>query len=206
MLRRYEELLVAAVIALSLSIVLITGCGIEGDGVIERLGGVLTELTLGSDADEVRDEVDNCRDDFNPDQDDLDEDGVGNACDNCPSTPNGRNMGTCIEGLSATCRADSECDTADGKEDGVCANDQSDTDSDGVGDACDNCPEVKNDDQLDFDLDGIGNRCDNCPTDANDDQLDGDEDGVGDVCDNCPDVPNPTQADSDGNGIGDVCQ
>ncbi len=38
-----------------------------------------------------------------------------------------------------------------------------DTDDDGSGDLCDNCPDVANPDQADTDGDGRGNRCDRCP-------------------------------------------
>ncbi len=82
---------------------------------------------------------------------------------------------------------------------------QEDSDGDGVGDACDNCPDDSNADQLDSDSDGIGDACDNCPDVANADQEDFDGDGVGDVCDNCPDDSNPDQADSDSDGVGDAC-
>ena len=55
--------------------------------------------------------------------------------------------------------------------------------SDGYGDACDNCPDVFNADQADTDMDGIGDDCDNCPNDASLNQLDTDGDGIGDPCD-----------------------
>jgi len=54
---------------------------------------------------------------------------------------------------------------------------------DGVPDATDNCPTVRNPDQADDDRDGVGNLCDNCPTVFNPAQGDSDQDGVGDLCD-----------------------
>jgi len=40
---------------------------------------------------------------------------------------------------------------------------QQDTDNDGWGDVCDNCPAVCNTQQLDADKDGIGDVCDPAP-------------------------------------------
>ncbi len=73
--------------------------------------------------------------------------------------------------------------------------DQLDTDGDGIGDACDNCPLVANPNQADFNSDGIGDVCE-----------DSDGDGVLDSVDNCPTVFNPDQTDSVGDGIGDACR
>jgi T5SS/PEP-CTERM-associated repeat protein len=82
---------------------------------------------------------------------------------------------------------------------------QEDGDSDELGDACDNCPDDYNPAQEDRDLDGRGDVCDNCPDDSNPAQEDRDLDGHGDVCDNCPDDHNPGQADGDNDDVGDVC-
>jgi len=55
----------------------------------------------------------------------------------------------------------------------------------------------------DSDGDGIGDDCDNCPGTALNDE---DGDGVCDDVDNCLHNPNPDQADINGNGVGDVCE
>ncbi len=72
--------------------------------------------------------------------------------------------------------------------------DQSDADSDSVGDLCDNCPFENNTTQTDTDSDTVGDACDNCPDDVNSYQEDTDSDGTGNVCDVC------TDTDMDGYG------
>jgi len=86
-----------------------------------------------------------------------------------------------------------------------CANAGADTDSDGVLDLADNCPETTNVSQDDGDGDFAGDACDNCTLLVNYDQAQNDTDVLGDACDNCPETNNPTQTDTDMDGIGDAC-
>jgi hypothetical protein len=183
-----------------------------------------TSECLDSDGDGTANEYDNCPDIYNPDQQDTDGDGLGDACDpdddnddvldiddNCPYVFNPDQQNTDGDGLGDACDPDD--------------------DNDGIMDAFDNCPLVPNQDQHDFDSDGIGDACDpdddndgildvfdNCPYVYNPEQQDTDGDGMGDSCDpdidndgvlneydNCPYVFNPDQLDTDGNGVGDAC-
>lgn len=75
---------------------------------------------------------------------------------------------------------------------------ETDSDSDGLIDACDNCPATSNASQNDSDADGVGDECDVCQ--GNDASGDADADGVCDDIDPCP-MDNPD--DSDGDGICD---
>ena len=93
---------------------------------------------------------------------DFDGDGIGDACDNCPSQPN--------------------MDQADNDADGIGNVCDSDDDGDDVADTADNCPLASNPSQQDSDGDGVGDACDNCPQAANHDQADADGDGIGDAC------------------------
>ncbi len=114
---------------------------------------------------------------------DVDGDGIADAEDNCPTSPNPSQLDTDDDGLG------NACDDENGL----------DLDEDGVANAEDNCPDTPNPGQLDSDNDGLGNACDSV------NNVDGDEDGVANGTDNCPTEPNPGQQNSDGDLQGDNC-
>lgn len=122
----------------------------------DACGVVVIEDT---DGDGIEDDRDNCPANRNADQADLDNDGLGDACDpdrdgdgisnqddNCPDEHDGRPEGTGIgQGeLSDGCPIE-------------------DADGDGIEDGRDNCPETENADQGDSDFDGLGDVCDPTP-------------------------------------------
>ncbi len=115
-----------------------------------------------TDDDGIADCVDTCPNDA---QNDADSDGLCGDIDNCPDVPNGENLGTCSatsDKPGITCTADADC--ANGcSSNGLCIKDQKDSDSDGKGDVCDNCPDNCNAQQLDADNDGMGDVCDTTP-------------------------------------------
>jgi len=106
--------------------------------------------------------------------DDADGDCRIDCIDNCISIPNGFDSGTCTKGAVALpCTSDEQCGV-----DGFCSMGNEDTDSDYLGDACDNCPDTPNPDQADTyppQGNAIGDACDcegnfNC---AEDQDVDG---------------------------------
>lgn len=112
-----------------------------------------TPIPPDADQDTVLDADDNCRANSNAEQTDLDEDGIGDACDDDTdgdSIPNTSDNCPLIAGVSSV-----------------------DTDGDNQGDACD----------ADDDQDRIEDERDNCPFIANSNQEDMDGDDLGDACD-----------------------
>jgi len=167
------------------------------------------------DEDDDNDGIDD-RYDPNPYDFDSDNDGINDGADNCILVSNANQADLDDDGVGDVCDDDRDNDNLPNDEDPF-PNDV-DGDSDGVNDNLDNCPSVSNANQADFDNDGLGNVCDNdidgdgVPNNEDPDDYnpnipinDVDGDGILNSLDNCPSVSNVNQLDFDNDGIGDVC-
>ncbi|MFC1475585.1 NosD domain-containing protein [Candidatus Zixiibacteriota bacterium] len=63
-------------------------------------------LLLDTDGDSIIDSVDNCPENYNPDQQDSDGDWFGDACDNCPNIANSEQLDTDGDGIGNACDDD----------------------------------------------------------------------------------------------------
>ncbi len=124
----------------------VPGCGQSTDC---NTNGIPDNCEPDSDADGIIDACDNCPDTPNPGQQNGDTDRIGDECDNCPFVNN---------------------------------NSQGDSDHDQVGDACDACNGF--DDSLDCNANGIVDGCElaACPSGDNS-CADCNRNGIPDVCD-----------------------
>lgn len=151
--------------------------------------------TADSDSDRVYDQLDNCPDVFNPDQTDVDGNGMGDACD-CIDTD-----GDGIINCTPTEPAGGECQGGDCAPGQVCLETSS-------GNICTTlCGECADGFTCTGVDDGSGGSLDVCVPDTElpDPSIDSDGDGILDNVDNCPDSANAGQTDTDGDGLGDGC-
>ncbi|MCK5690471.1 DUF1566 domain-containing protein [Myxococcota bacterium] len=206
----------------------------DGDGVPDREDTFPTDETetADTDTDGLGDNADNCPEIANADQADLDSDGLGDVCDddrdadglnddvdNCPNIASADQLDQDNDGLGDICDPDKDGDGVLNESDAFPedASESKDSDSDGLGDNADNCPEIANVDQANLDSDGLGDVCDDdrdgddivnandaFPDDAAE-SADTDEDGVGDNADNCPLISNTAQTNFNLDAEGDAC-
>ena len=129
-----------------------------------------------------------------PDPNDMDQDGVPDNLDNCPTIFNHMQGDFDNDGLGDVCDNDIDNDTHLNGSD-------PDDDNDGTSDATDPCPY-----DIMYPSSGL------TPPDSDGDGIfdcvddDQDNDGIPDNHDNCPWVPNPGQEDANNNEIGDICE
>ena len=149
----------------------------------------LEDPMLDSDKDGIPNSVDICMLTYNPNQEDMDEDGIGDSCDD---DIDGDGVFNTID----KCPLFADAEQADTDNDGIGDACDNDTDGDAVFNVDDNCSSTDNPDQDDMDFDGLGDLCD----------ADMDGDGVDNNDDNCVRTANQGQTDSNNNGIGDACE
>ena len=146
------------------------------------------------DDDGVLDAIDVCPRDADPDQLDLDVDGVGDVCD---LDDDGDGVADDLDDCPTGAIGWWSTRSSDHDEDGCRDNDEDfDDDEDGVFDHNDACPKGPVGWVSTPEEDQEGDGCSD---------IDTDEDGWVDQADVCPNVYDPGQADLDGDGVGNLC-
>lgn len=185
------------------------------DGRMQCASSTDPECCVDADFDGVPWSEDNAPNHTNPDQSDVDQDGLGDIADLCPTVvgPLSNAADSDQDGVGNACdlcpsRAHYYNHDNDGSDHtGVGASmlvrnnpTQTDADGDGIGDACDNCPTVANcaDEascQLDANANGVGDACEGemggvgAGPIGMAEEDDFDQDGLPNVQDGCPRLP-----------------
>jgi hypothetical protein len=152
-------------------------CDLDDDNDGCEDGRDLHPLIFSGDTDQdgISSDCDNCPKIHNAKQADEDRDGLGNACDdctdtdhdglgdpgfsnnlceedNCPITPNGKKLGTCVRligevplGTRVICNDDGNCRKGE-----ACQKDQEDINKNGIGDVCECYGDLNCDGKVDY--------------------------------------------------------
>ncbi len=181
---------------------------------VNLYGSLLDTGIPDIDVDGVPNTVDNCPGTYNPDQEDADADGIGDACE---VINDDMIIGSWTEYIDHNCDGGAGINTLIFYEDHTFDSIPRCNGYTGVWEL--------SGDEITFTYTGCdypiytgavnseGSTMNGTMGDTNcwsairveeDDDID--NDGIADIADNCPDTYNPAQADSDGDGIGDVCE
>jgi len=149
---------------------------------------IINNIDEDSDGDGITNNLDNCQSSANPNQADIDNDGIGDPCDpdddndgildssdNCRLTPNSDQEDSDLDGIGNACDSDNDNDGISDLDEIILGTDpfSSDSDGDGYDDGADVFPSDPLE-WIDTDADGVGNNAD--PDDDNDGYLDNEDD------------------------------
>lgn len=137
---------------------------------------IIQYVNKDTDNDWVINTLDNCINDYNPNQLDSDAIWIWDVCSDKDWDWVNWNTDNCTTIYNP--------DQKDENKNGVWDDCEVDTDKDNVFDSIDNCVNISNELQYDIDWDRVWDDCDNCLEKYNSDQKDIDKDNIWDDCDN----------------------